>query len=90
MAEQERMDRQAPGRLALRGSLFAGLIAFALDRGHKLIQLELLGWRDACPPPGSSVCPFHPVLPCSTTFWCGTPEYLTDCYAVCRWQACWR
>ena len=26
-------------------SLLAGLLAFALDRGHKLLQIDMLGWR---------------------------------------------
>jgi signal peptidase II len=49
---------------ALRGSLIAGLVALFLDRGHKFVQLELLGWRVPCPPPETSVlCPVEPVTP---------------------------
>jgi signal peptidase II len=35
-------------------SLFAGLVAFALDRGHKFVQIDLLGWR------GGEVVPVTP------------------------------
>ncbi len=49
---------------ALKGSLVAGLVAFLLDRGHKLIQLEMMGWRDMCPPPDTTVfCPHQAITP---------------------------
>jgi signal peptidase II len=51
-------------RPAVIGSLLAGLAAFVLDRGHKLVQLELMGWRDLCPPPATTpLCPYRTVLP---------------------------
>lgn len=32
-------------RTALIPSLVLGLVAFALDRGHKYVQIEAMGWR---------------------------------------------
>lgn len=49
---------------ALWPSLFTGLVAFLVDRSHKLIQLEILGWRTICPPPETgALCPIEPVTP---------------------------
>ena len=64
-------DGTNPARLAGRiagpaiwPSLVLGLFAFVLDRGHKIVQLEMLGWRDACPPPDTTpLCPYEPVTP---------------------------
>ncbi len=62
-AEKE-AGKRSISRLAVRGSIIAGLVAFLIDRGQKFVQLELLGWRDICPPPATApYCPYHPVAP---------------------------
>ncbi|MBU1176130.1 MAG: signal peptidase II [Alphaproteobacteria bacterium] len=39
-------------------------MAFVLDRGHKFVQLDLLGWSLPCPPPETTaLCPIEAVMP---------------------------
>jgi signal peptidase II len=62
--EKERQTSFLLAGPALWPSLFAGLVAFVLDRGHKFVQIELFGWRTLCPPPVTSAfCPVEPVAP---------------------------
>ena len=59
--ERSRTGLGAPG---LRGSLFVGLAALLIDRAHKFVQLETLGWLLPCPPPETTaLCPLEPVTP---------------------------
>ena len=55
------MPAKSPG---IRLSLALGLLAFALDRGHKFLQLEIFNWGALCPPPGwRPLCPGVQVTP---------------------------